>query len=138
MSKIGGRLDPRRSEVARAVAERKVSETMTQVAKRAGVGRSTLYRYLDDPSFCDVVREFTDHRLVAYIPQVDRAMVNKAIKGNVPAANYIAKRAGRLTEVIEDKTFAQFTKTLETADQDAVQFFMDHGRWPEDGSSEPH
>lgn len=139
MRKINGKLEARKIDVARAVAGRKINETMRQLAARAGVGRSTLYRYLDEPNFRDVVRELTDARLCEWMPQIDRAMVKKAIGGSVGAATFIAQRAGRTEQGFRDRNFEDFLKNMDGQDRSELEYYMEHGCWPgEDGPPEAH
>lgn len=106
------------------------------VAENLGLQVDAINVYMQDPEFRERVRKLSDDVLTFDMPRIDRSMVDKAIGGNVQAANYVAKRAGRLTDVTEDKTFSDFVKKLEGADADSVQFFMDHGRWPDTDAAE--
>ena len=122
--------------VAAAIVEAGPGAKQKDIAKTAGVEPITVARYLKEPKFRELVRQMTDAALTFWMPQIDYAMVQKALEGNVSCATYVAKRAGRLTEVVEDKSFSEFKKGLERADIDQIQFYMDHGRWPDDDAAE--
>ena len=130
-------LAPKKIHAARALAEREIAETMQQVADRACVSRRTLYRYLDDPEFCQLMKDLTDAALVRYQPQIDRVMVRKALGGSVAAARYLAQRGGRFKHGYRDKGFDDFLKRLDESDRRELKYYEAHGVWPdEDGSAE--
>ncbi len=110
--------------------------TQAMVAESLGLSIPTIGRYMQDPDFRERVRRLTNDALTFDIPRIDRAMVEKAIAGNIQAATYVAKRGGFLLDVTEDKTFSDFVKKLDGADADSVQFFMDNGRWPDTDAAE--
>lgn len=122
----------KRLAAAKAIAERDPGETMDQVSFRTDCTRRSLYRYLEDSDFRDLVRELTDQRLVHFMPQIDMAMVSKAIEGSVGAAQFIAQRGGRTTQVTEDKGFSEFLKRLESSDRLSLEYREKYGQWPAD------
>ena len=131
-------LSAKQLHAARALAEREIAETMQEVATRACVSRRTLYRYLTDPEFCQLTKDLTDAALVRYQPQIDRAMVRKAIGGSVAAARYLAQRTGKLERRCRDTGFDEFLEKLEEADRLALEYYQEHGVWPDEDSEVDH
>ncbi len=117
---------------AKALAERGIDETLGSVAKRAGTTTRTLHRYLKDFDFCEMVKKLTDAALIRYMPQIDKAMVKKALEGSVPAANFIAQRGGRTLQVIKDKSLEDFVRKLDVSDREELEFYDKHGHWPDE------
>ena len=58
-----------RLRAAKCIAERKPHETMASVADKAGCDKSSLYRWLDQDDFRELVKTLTDDMLVEYMPQ---------------------------------------------------------------------
>ena len=124
------------SLAAAALAKRKPGESLKQVAEGIGISQQAIDHYLEEAPFRELVRKLTDDALTEYMPEVDQAMFQKAIGGNVQAATYLAKRSGRLTDVTEDKSFSDWCKKANAADEHAIQFFMEHQRWPDEDAVE--
>ncbi len=122
-----------RLKAAKCIAERKPHETMVSVAEKAGCNKASLYRWLDQEDFRDLVKTLTDDMLVEYMPQVDKAMVAKALEGSVGAAQYLAQRGGRTEIGTRDKGLEDFLKKLDEGDREALEFFQREGYWPEEG-----
>ena len=105
--------------------------TLKVIADVVGLNYQTVCAYTRDPKFRELVRSMTDDALTFEMPHIDKAMVKKAMNGNVPAANYIAKRAGRLTDVIEDTTFKEYLAKLDSSSEEEMEYYLEHGRWPD-------
>jgi len=137
-----GHGEGKRREVALAWVERGSDETMAQLAISTEVPESTIYRWLSsDESFLEMVRDFTDKALSKIQPEIDKAMLALAIKGGakgqVAAAKLLSERGGRTEKGVRDKGMDDFLKRYEGEDKEALAFFVDTGRWPEE-EPEPH
>jgi len=67
----------------------------SDIASACDVERMTLYRWRKDSVFCTEYLKQAAVYHSSFIPQVDRRMINKAIAGDVAAANYLKDVYGR-------------------------------------------
>lgn len=68
-----------------------ITEPKSQLAKALGLNRKTLDKY-DKEIDWDWIRDERRKRFAAAITEVDSALLNKAVKGNVPAIELAYKR----------------------------------------------
>ncbi|KPJ49568.1 MAG: hypothetical protein AMJ38_03125 [Dehalococcoidia bacterium DG_22] len=70
-------------------------------AEEHGFNATTLSKWKRKAGFADVVHEFTMAELGGEWPQTVHAMVRESIAGNVEAAKFVGKVAGRYTDRLE-------------------------------------
>ncbi|MBT6050888.1 hypothetical protein HN682_01375 [Candidatus Peregrinibacteria bacterium] len=80
------------------------------VAKETGCSRTALYKWRRDPVFVKAYHREADIYLDSFLPQVDRAMVNKALEGDVSAAKYLSELRGRIQKKVDITITAPFTE----------------------------
>ena len=90
-------ISARRGHAAHAMATRAPRETMGAVARRGGVSRSTIFRYLKDDSFVEDVNRRMEQMVVRRRPAVLEALVRKAEDGSPWAIRIFFQLTGDLS-----------------------------------------
>ena len=70
----------------------------TEIVKRLGITRSTFYRWKNDETFLDRIKELSTNTLRETLPMVDRVVISKALKGDMGAIRIFYQRQGLLTD----------------------------------------
>ncbi|HJV46634.1 MAG TPA: phBC6A51 family helix-turn-helix protein [Bacillota bacterium] len=93
----------------------KGGKTMEQIAKECGVTVQTIYNWKNNDAFeAERVKQML-RNVLDDVPDVQKAMVNAAIKeGNAAAAKLIFQQAGMLTDKVEVETKTQNPSDLAT------------------------
>ena len=77
-------------------------KTMEEIAAECGVSRRTVYNWLSDDTFQAELKREQKRKVMRYVPDVTRAMVDAAIENqNAAAAKLILQMAGALSETID-------------------------------------
>jgi adenylosuccinate synthase len=95
------------SEEQKKFAEALVLSSKTnaaQVCKEVGINPKEVYKWLKDMRFNMWLTEVRRNNFIFWKPHIDRAMIKKALKGNVGAAKLIYQATGDLDETVEQKT----------------------------------
>ena len=88
-------------QAVEALVSREISETLDQVAERAGVTRMTLYRYLQQPEFVAEFRKRVEDELGAHRARVAAALVEGATSASQGQASMQRIYWQRLGELVE-------------------------------------
>ena len=83
-----------------------------KIAKECNVSRAAFLMWRKDPVFVKEYNRQADIYLSSFMPAVDRAMVNRALKGDVAAANYLSKITGRIQNRVTHEIVSPFDEWM--------------------------
>lgn len=95
---------PNQAAVLEAAQEAGPNRSVSAICKSAGVDRTRFYAWVkEDPDFKAAWEGIWQGTLKRHLPPVVAAMVQKAQKGDVPAARLVAELAGVLKQRVEER-----------------------------------
>lgn len=115
-------LTKKQRDTAEMLADPEFSGNKTELLKKAGVSRSTLYRWLKDSEFVNYVNELIDLYADGELGAVWKALINRCKAGDVQAIKLYFEIKGKYRQRIEHN-----------ADDLKFEVYFDYG----DGQSEP-
>lgn len=89
--------DTKRLKAAYALATRAPGETMRAVARRGGVSRATLYRWMGETSFQDLVNRVLAEQVEQWRPAVLQRVIRDALSGSNPDKRLFFQLTGDLS-----------------------------------------
>jgi hypothetical protein len=69
-----------------------------------GISRQAYYKWFDKSEWVDLYDQSRNKHLKSKLTKIDKSMINEASNGNVPAMTLAYRRAGELTEGVEQPT----------------------------------
>lgn len=101
------RFTARQLKIAEALANPEVDLTKTQLAKQAGVSRSTLYRILKNRDFLDYVSSLIDIYTDIELSDVWKALLLRCKAGDIQAIKLYFELKGKYKQEINHDVSAQ-------------------------------
>lgn len=84
--------------MAQILADPSEQGTITEKCEKAGVSRSTFYRWMRDPNFVEYVNSLIDEYTDAELSRVWAALTRKAIEGDIQAIKLFFEMKGKYKE----------------------------------------
>jgi Helix-turn-helix of insertion element transposase len=86
------------ARMAQILADPSEQGTITEKCEKAGVSRSTFYRWMRDPNFVEYVNSLIDEYTDAELARVWAALTRKAIEGDIQAIKLFFEMKGKYKE----------------------------------------
>lgn len=108
-------LSPRQVRALECLVSQEPDETYANVAKRAGISRAQLYRYMSNSTFYAIYNQRIRDEFRAARMQITRTLIRNARQGDVQSQRLYFQLSGLLTETIE---LTNSARNIETATLD--------------------
>jgi len=101
------------------------SISKTDLAKKLGISKPTLNKWMSDPIFIDIWYKRYMEIAGSELPHVINAMIREAQHGNVQAGRLILEHFGKLDTRVKIQVESPFEKFMKMEDVEDAEFVMD-------------